>query len=187
MQADEEALESFGLYTGIEDPRKALDSAMRYWNAFWGPLGSQDITKKTLIDNRDLVFTMVAATSESLIRDRIRASEECSRLHTVLNLQRRLMLELYQHLVSLYPAEVVSFSAMCDQLLDDLRPLDDVDGFAGDRAMPRWVLLITLPTGARPLLVISHSEYVTRFNNVKVNKDVEALDDSDEDIVSRDD
>lgn len=167
MQASAEAMENFGLYAGIDNVESALQNAMRYWNSFWGPLGAQHITKKTLIDNRDLVFTLVAATSESLIRERIQATEEGAHLRMMLGLQRNMLLSTFQHLVSIYNAELVRFD-LRDDLAEDVRPLDDIDGFTKAKNLPKWVLMVDLPSGSRPMLVISHQEYVNKFNTVKI-------------------
>lgn len=140
--------EDLEILTGVESIEETLDSAMHVWNAFWGPLRSKNVTKETLLNNRDLVFALVEATVPKLISKTISLEESNLALASKLDVEHANTLEALS-------------------LLSKQNPSLCVEQESTGSGLPTWKL--TIFEGPDNLLEyeITHSEYVKYFAHVK--------------------
>ncbi len=177
---DENRKKDFELYAGISNLDEAMLPALRLWNAYWGPLGKNHITKKHLIDNKDLVFELVEAVVPSLVTRCIEAEEDCIKLEAEIDQMRADQLLVISELTKLQ-----NVTSRCIQVdynfegsldIDDMVEKDDTNIIKHAPELPKWHLEVIV----NKMLVthiLTHTEYAKYFSHVKC----ETKQESDED------
>ena len=161
-------MESIGFYLGVPDMDSALDRAMKVWNAFWGPLGTKDIAKETLVDNKQIVLAMIAAVSDSLIQDKLAANEQVHHVMNFFESFRFQTLKTYQALSHMFPShvqEVISVVQQTPNAQGDF-PIDDSCLQFNWKNVPKWYL--TIHHEGIPQAMLTHNDYVTMFSHVPI-------------------
>lgn len=178
---EENRKKDFELYAGISNLDEALLPALRLWNAYWGPLGKNHITKKHLIDNKDLVFELVEAVVPSLVTRCIEAEEDCVELEAEIDQLRADQLLVISEITKL--PNVTSRCIQVDynieapfEVVEDEIEKDDTNIIKQSPELPKWHLEVIL----NKMLVthiLTHTEYAKFFSHVKC----ESKQESDED------
>ena len=166
---------NFELYAGIQDMDKAIIPAMHVWNSFWGPLGKSHITKKTLLNNTDLVFSLIEASVPSLISKCIEMEDECAELESeiaVMNSEQLTMLSAITRLPSVASVcTELSYDAEQEDTIDNgsashIVPKDDTALVKSSQELPKWQLEVRIGNDVF-LQVITHIEYCKYFSHVR--------------------
>jgi hypothetical protein len=172
--------EDFGILLGIDHVDSALDTAMQtVWVPYWKNLPAALRTPRRLIENKDLVYTMLEAVGSRLVSERIDLEDQVKGLRSDIASQRNVFLRDL--------ATTAEFSASCQAFNVSYSP-DDTDPdepFSGDDDTlfdaedlpdPMWKVCITFvgPRATKRVTnILTHQEFIMFFAGVSdvVTKD----------------
>lgn len=81
--------EDLGILLGIHDLTKCLEKTMReLWIPFWQTLPRDQCTPRTLLENRELLFSLLEHLGSNLVSEKIALSREVSMLKEAIRQNR---------------------------------------------------------------------------------------------------
>lgn len=171
--------EDLGLLVGAYDIHVALDRAvLNVWIPFWRNLPKALCTPRTLIYNKEILYSMLESVGSSLVSEKINLEEQVKAYREDAAIQRHAFLRNL--------STAAEFSALCEAYdvtysaedTDMDEPfIADNDMFEGeDQADPLWKVCITF-TGARGKKrltnILTHQEFTQHFAHLATRVSVD--------------
>jgi len=181
MGIDINRIEDLELLLGITSLRNTLDKVIEsIWIPFWRHLPKHIRTPRTLLNNKEIIFSMLESVGSRLVSEHVLLFQENKELKTQSNNSREELLATYSALVPYAQScQVHDFTNPAfDSQYDDFNDLEnifsdeDIVGINTDSEQrkedltPYWSLRITFIKNGKTFIlekILSHQEYVMHF------------------------
>jgi hypothetical protein len=181
MDIDVNRIEDLELLLGITSLRTTLDKVIEsIWVPFWRHLPRQLRTPRTLLNNKQIVFSLLEALGCRLVSEHVLLFQQYKELKSESNTIRE---EMLAHWAALVPfaqrCQVYNFTNPSNGIIDEVE-FDDLQNIFSDddiagcsepsvnerNSGPYWSLRITFSRDTRAHhleKILSHQEYIMHF------------------------